>query len=83
MIVWGRGGVGGQKNLGKQRIYQMICNKNTSLNQNKLLSIRFASILAFVRLRKRPDKKSAIFFNIVQTEGGVIPMLKNYVGNFV
>ena len=61
----------------------MICNKNTSLNQNKLLSIRFASILAFVRLRKRPDKKSAFFFNIVQTEGGVKPMFKNYVVNFV
>ena len=36
-------------------------------------------------LRKPSRKKSAVFFNIVQTGGewGVIPMFKNHVVNFV
>ena len=37
-----------------------------------------------VALGKPSLKKSAVFFNIVQTGGGgVIPMFKNYVVNFV
>ena len=34
-------------------------------------------------LGKPTRKKSAVFFNIVQTGWGVIPMFKNYVVNFV
>ena len=30
-----------------------------------------------------PERKVQFFFNIVQTGGGVIPMLKKYVVNFV
>ena len=45
--------------------------------------IFFCSFFQPYETGKPSHKKSAAFFNIVQTGGGVIPMFKNYVVNFV